>query len=354
VRLADDLWAVSIASEDERTTESGDWLTVAINTAGGDLMSFYLQSLSRLSAAEEDQKGIADRYKNIFLSAINGQSFAAEMARIPLAAQVAFLSSLDEGWTITNILPLLDRSVDASRARQCWHGYLMWGRWTHALMPHLLPLFEQQFELIAEESLEYRRVFCERMADIAMFSEINPIDSRWLFRFVQAVSAQERISWIRAFCTRLQGVDDQAKLVTWARWLKTYWQRRNAGVPLRFDEIEAAELVKCTLVLEPVFQEAVELLRLGPRPNLERAMIYYSLSEAGLVSRQPEPTSRLLLFLLRNEGARSIYDIDKLHSVVRELIAAKASRSQLLAILDELARIGSSEAAQLRKELDQI
>jgi hypothetical protein len=76
-------------------------------------MSFYLHSLSRLSAAEQDAKRIPDRYKKVFLSAIRGQSFAAEMARVPLAAQITFLWSLDESWAVANVLPLLDRCLDA-------------------------------------------------------------------------------------------------------------------------------------------------------------------------------------------------------------------------------------------------
>jgi hypothetical protein len=111
--LADDLWALSAASEREHTIDSSDWLAVAINTAGGELMSFYLHSLSRLSAAEQDAKRIPDRYKKVFLSAIRGQSFAAEMARVPLAAQITFLWSLDESWAVANVLPLLDRCLDA-------------------------------------------------------------------------------------------------------------------------------------------------------------------------------------------------------------------------------------------------
>jgi len=229
----------------------------------------------------------------------------------------------------------------------------MCGRWTHALIPHLLPLFEQQFEVIAEESSEYRRVFCERMADIAIFCEINPIESGWLFRFVQVVSAQDRVSWMHAVSGRLKALDGRAKVATWTRWLRTYWQKRNAGVPLPFREAETAELAQWTLALEPVFEEAVELLCSSPRPEFRNSMIYYALSETGLASRKPEATSRLLCFLLRTEGNRPIYDTDKLHNLVLELIASKGPRFQLLAIVDELARVGSSEAARLKNELDQ-
>jgi hypothetical protein len=352
INLVNHLWAISVASEHGSTVDSGDWLTVAINSTGGNLVSFYLHSLSQLSALDPHDKRIPDAYKNFFLAVIEGQSFTAAMARVPLAAQLTFLASLDEGWAIGNVLPLLDRSIDARRARQCWHGYVMWGRWTHALIPHLLPLFEQQFGDIAEESSEYRRVFCQRMADIAIFSEINPIENGWLFRFVQTVAAEDRLSWVQAVEDRLKGLDDQAKFATWTRWLRTYWQRRNAGIPLQFDATEAAEMVKLTFALEPTFEEATELLCSGPAPNFRRSMIYYSLHETGLATRKPEPTTRLILFLLRSEGDRPIYDMNKLEDVVRQLITSKAQIHQLIAIIDELARLGCSGAAQLRKELD--
>ena len=352
ISLGQDLFAKSVAFEHEETTDSSDWLTVAINSTGGNLMSFYLRSLSRVSAADPDHRQIRDDYKNFFSLVIAGRSFTAATARVPLAAQLTFLASLDEAWTIANVLPLLDRSVDASRARQCWHGYVMWGRWTHALIPRLLPLFEQQFDVLAGESSRYRDVFCERIADIAIFSEINPLDKAWLFRFVQAVRVQDRLSWLRAVGSRLKGLDDQAKIATWARWLRRYWERRNAGVPLHFEGVEAAEMAELTFSLEAVFDEATDLLCLGPQPDLKGSMIYYSLSETGLAKRKPQPTARLLLFLLKSEGDRPIHDMEKLEDVVRQLIASKAPKDKLVAIIDQLARLGCSGAAQLRTELD--
>jgi hypothetical protein len=230
----------------------------------------------------------------------------------------------------------------------------MWGRWTHALIPHLLPLFEQQFSVLATESSTYRTTFCEHMAHIALFSEISPIDNGWLFRFVQTVSVQERLSWLRAVKDRLAGLDDQAKVTTWTRWLRTYWQRRNAGVPLQFEGVEAAHMAKLMFALEPVFDEAMELLSSGPPPDLKQSMIYYSLRDTELAKRKPDTIARLLLFLLKGQGDRHIYEMSKIEDVVRQLIGSKAPPDQLVAIIDELARLGCSEAAQLRKELDQM
>ena len=188
------------------------------------------------------------------------------------------------------------------------------------------------FGVIAGESTEYRRVFCDRMADIAIFSEINPIDSSWLFRFVQTVSIQDRLSWVHAAKNSIEGLDDQAKVVTWARWLKTYWERRNGGVPLQYEDVEAEEMAELTFALEPVMDEAVELLCMGPKPDLKRSMIYYSLNETGLATRKPETTTRLLLFLLNSEVDRPIHDMDKLEGAVCQLIAAKAPKVKLVAI----------------------
>ena len=106
ISLARDLWTKLVAAEQERNIDSGDWPTVAINSTGGNLASFYLHSLSQLSAADSNHKDIPDTHKHFFSQAIEGVSFTAAMARIVLAAQLTFLASLDEGWAIEHVLPL--------------------------------------------------------------------------------------------------------------------------------------------------------------------------------------------------------------------------------------------------------
>src|SRR5205823_7297061 len=93
---------------------------------------------------------------------------SSALARVIFVSHLHFLFSCDRDWTKRHIVPLLDLSTGATRAVQCWQGYLFWGRWVDDLLPILLPLYESFCPYLAEQSDEIRRQFCEHLAAIAV------------------------------------------------------------------------------------------------------------------------------------------------------------------------------------------
>jgi hypothetical protein len=168
MRLCGKLWSVCTGPDEGKQEKQKDWLFVAINRPAGTLLLFFLRLLSRLRKQSGDQsKEIGLEYKEFLESVLRGRSYAAELGRTVLASQLHFIFSLDEKWAVGNVVPLFDWTADSRRALQAWHGFLGWGRWTHGLLPDLMPYYERAFPVLQSEFGELRQKFCEHLASIA-------------------------------------------------------------------------------------------------------------------------------------------------------------------------------------------
>jgi hypothetical protein len=173
-QLADQVWAH--CKDEDLLGDQVDWLGRAINHTGGQLYQFYLHSLSRLQRDNLLDKEHLKQHQRVFTLAIEGTTIASQFARVVLVSQLHFLFYLDRDWTTSAIFPLLDPRVDSRRARQCWHGFLYWGRWSDEMLGELLPCYEGMFQFIETENDEIRRMFCGHLAGIAAYATINPLD----------------------------------------------------------------------------------------------------------------------------------------------------------------------------------
>ena len=173
--LTDRLWQeLEDYNEKEMENNDNDWLTRAINHIGGIITQFWLLALSRRQAEKGGNwQGIPDKYKTRFERIISGKSSAAAMGRVIIASQLHFLFSLDRSWTRKKIVPLLNWDIDVQRAVQAWGGYLWWGRWNEALLPELLPLYEQAYIKLTRGLKVFDRL-CDHLASIAVRSSVDP------------------------------------------------------------------------------------------------------------------------------------------------------------------------------------
>ena len=172
-------------------------------------------------------------HQNFLTSVVTGHSYAAAVGRVLIASQTYFLFSTDRGWTLRYVLPLFSFSKDHLTAIQAWHGFLGWGSWTEALLPDLMPRFEETFpKLHTEFGSEQRESFCGFLAGIACRSSINPITDGWLNRFLLAVTEEERSMWASSVYRTLSGMKEAAVESAWSNWIESYWQNRIDGVPV--------------------------------------------------------------------------------------------------------------------------
>ncbi|HEX7424819.1 MAG TPA: DUF4020 domain-containing protein [Terriglobales bacterium] len=349
--IADGVWVYCAKVEAEELGEQADWFSRAINHPAGHLFEFYVHSLARLQRDKLLLQDRFDEYKHSLAAALEGVSIAAQLARVVLASRLHFLFQIGEEWTTGNVFPLLDATRDEFRARQCWHGYL-YSRWTDAMIPGLLPLYEGMFPLIDNEKDKMRRGFCGHLAGIAVYASIHPLETGWLSRFVAAVKSETRALWADQLHFVIKNLDGPAKLHLWQRWLQTYWEERLQGRPLPLTPNETGEMVDWVLDLGPVIPEVVDLVCESPYPDLGHSMVYYSISESVLLKQYPDAFTKLLLFLTTGERARPIYDLDRLQVAVEQLVELNPRNPQLWQLCDELARLGISGVAILAARLE--
>jgi len=351
-RLSENLWSVCASSDQGRQEKADDWLFVAINRPPGTLVEFFLHLLSRLRRQSGEQwKEIGLEHKEFLESVLRGPSYAAEVGRIVLASQLHFIFSIDETWAVGKLVPLFDWSADSRRALQAWHGYLGWGRWTHGLLPHLMPYYEKAFSALHSEFGRFRQSFCDHLASIACFGSIDPMKDGWLNRFLPAAGLEERIMWAASMAATLGQMREPATQSAWERWIRVYWQNRIEGLPVSLDAAEAGQMVLWSAHLQSAFPEVVTKIRSGPVPNLQHSFIYHELSKSEIPIRHPTSTAELVLYLL-SAASVPFYDIDAVVDVVRRLALSDIDRLALRQICDELARLGYYGAQALKDSVD--
>jgi SIR2-like domain/Domain of unknown function (DUF4020) len=346
--ISKQLWLVCAKDTDPRKGSfDRDWLSIAINHPAGMLALFWLNLLSKRRKDSGDRwTGLPGETKQFFEDIVYSDSFAADLVRVVFASQLTFFFALDEAWAKKHVLPLFDWSIRDSQAVQAFQGFLVWGRQTEALLPHLLPLYVKVFSHMAALGKSRDR-FCEYLAGAACHSSINPLKDGWVNQFLVKSELRDRTAFARWIRQILRGMHDEARKALWDIWIGEYWRNRLRGVPILLDAAELAEMVEWILFLGPAFPDVVDLLRESPAFQLENSFIYRELDESKIPEAYPSKTAELLVVLLKNEDA-VLFDLDRVDAVVRRIVA-DAPLPELFAICDDLARLGFVGAAALRQ-----
>ena len=342
-KVAESLWNL-LEIDREEIVDTDDWLIKAINHPGGKVTEFYLHALS-----EQRTEFIPEDCKQKLNKVISGKSYASQMGKIILTSQLNFLFYLDPDWTKANIIPLLNWSIDERQAQQAWHGYAIWGRWNDRLLEDLMPLYRQTFSRLPRELKHLREQICDHLANIAIYSSINPLEDGWLKEFLTQVEEEDRENWASSILYHLYSLSNEAKIELWKSWLQEYWSQRAMGIPVQLTPGELRRMIKWALEMEPVFPSVVEQICKTRPPDLEQTF-YYELAEKELVEKYPKAVARLLVHLLP-EAQAPFYYCKEIEGVFERLRDSGAPRRYLLLICEHLARLGCPRAGELRQLL---
>lgn len=283
---------------EEESEAPSDWLQRTINHPGGKLAQFWLQILSReRKAVGEAWTEIPDVPRRCLEKMITGASLEAQLARVFIASQLYFMFYTDSPWTIQHVVPLLDWSTP-ERARQCWDGYLFWGRYGENTLPHVMPHYRNTFQVLNTLPDEQRRRFCEHMASIAAYSSINPLEDGWLYEYLRVTEESDRVEWARQLEHILRGVKDDAAKLLWEQWLGKYWHRRTLGQPVALSTAESREMVEWTACLGSVFDKAVKLVCDFSAPEVSDTYMFHLMNEKNFARHHTEQVARLLIHLI--------------------------------------------------------
>lgn len=330
-----------LESSQQKQEDSNDWLQLAINHSGGKLAEFWIHILSRSrQAAGDSWSGLPEVPRRCLEKMINGVSLEAQLATVFITSQLYFMFYMDASWTIDKVLPLLEWS-NPLRARQCWDGYLFWGRYGENTLPHIMPLYRRTFRELHTMRDEQRRRFCEHMASIAIYSSINPLEDGWLVEFITSVEESARKEWAQQIGYILRGLDDEAGKLLWDQWLGKYWHRRNLGQPAPLSPSESAEMVEWSACLGSVFDKVVKLICDIQAPDISESYMFHLMNEKGFAKRYATDLAKLLIHLIPQ--MTKTWPCHELAPLVRALRDEGLEARQLSKIQSALIALGCNE-----------
>lgn len=340
-------WAASECSEDNKEL-ADDWLFIAINHPAGTLLTFWLRTLSKTRQDLGDSwKSLPPDDEQFLSSVVSGRSYAAELGRVLVASQINLLFSLDETWTIQNVIPLFDVSVNLRRAIQAWHGFLVWGGWNDRLLDHMLPYYINAFGVLSSDFGKARDAFCNHLAGIAALSKLDPLSQGWLYRFLSTVTEEERVRWASSFGQVLKGMGDSATAALWNKWLSSYWKDRLEGIPAPLTQREGEQMAEWSIHLASVFPEVVAKILLTRIPDLKSSFLLTELSESDIPKQHQKAAAALTLHILKNANSLP-WDTRWIEPLITGLASSPEAKPDLRLVCDELGRLGDPSALRLR------
>ena len=349
---ANAVWAACAAHEQPLPEEAENWLTAAINRTSGYLLDFYFEALRLLWPNRGQEEVRVRSILEALEAAIDGDHHpASEVARILVSAKAALLADISQDWYSEHVLPLLATPATPRSSEQNWDGYLVWGTWTQAMLPGLIPAYTHHLPEITGASNDRSHMFCGHLAGFAVFGAIDPIENGWLDEFLTRSQHRERMHWVGGVTQVLREADDQAKESAWDRWIERYLRRRVQANPIPLDAEESGTMCEWALILHSHYAEIVELLLTGPAPEVKGDMFYYRLHEAALLDRAPAVTARFLTALLSQEDGHNLWDLDQVHTMVSHLIDLDSTEPALRPLCEQLGRLGSPRALEFQGRL---
>ena len=256
--------------------------------------------------AGEGWTGLVGPTKAVMEAVAGGNDQASRHAQVVLARRLSFLFAVDEQWCLDAVLPLVDPDIDLSRAIRCWDGLLMGRIGPPKLLENrLLDLFLAMAQHLGDRRDETGRHYHQRLAEVALFHGINPVEQGWLDRYTASATEESSVEWIRQVSYTLSHLSSGEADAQWDAWLRQYWSNRLASRPLKLTDEEATALVGWTVRLGSRFPEAVELACQHRASIEEHSVAAIRLhhpddqpERVDHIQEHPEDTARLLTHLL--------------------------------------------------------
>ncbi|MCY3862381.1 MAG: DUF4020 domain-containing protein [bacterium] len=349
------IWTTGTAQWTKRTviTDSNSGpLNQAINHWAGHLAQVVLRLVEQNCKAEEESwAGLPDRLSRPMEQMAKGSEMASNLAQVVLARGTGFLFHMDEQWCREQVLPLLDPSIDQDRAIRCWDGLLFGGVGPPKLLETgLLDLFVAMAELLGDRHDETGAHYHQRLAEIAVFSGINPMQQGWLNSYTASASESSRVEWIRQVSFALPRLSSMEADAQWDAWMRQYWSNRLASKPRALTDEEATALVDWNATLGSRFPEAVELACKHRAEAAERSIAIIRLHHlddrpeaVNHPEEHPEHTARLLAHLLANTNPvpphRQTLEGGALGEMIPKLLS-RITSEQALPLKEQAVRLG--------------
>ncbi|KYP80801.1 DUF4020 domain-containing protein [Ferroacidibacillus organovorans] len=285
------------------TLSEHSWYLFALSHAAGKAAGILIEILGYFAKHRlEDWETLMERYLSMFLNLLQGDTQADIAGRVIVAHEMGFLFSIDEQWAKEHVVPRFSwANTDEDLPQQMWHGYLAAGQWSLALIPILLPYYEQGFTLLSQDDSNIvRRQFFNHMAALALFwpGDGHP---EWADRFLGEVGEDGRVHWSEQIGWIIGSMSPETKSKLWNRWLRDYWNQRCQGLPRPVSVRESKAMIHWVCEFGDVpelYLESIELIRRCPSPGVNQTRLIYEIKSKNLISIAPSETFELIAYAL--------------------------------------------------------
>lgn len=348
LNLSKKLWKLADIPFTVIEQNSKDWVTQAINHPGGVIVEFWIRFLSnQLKFEKEPKKKIFSKFKELLEEVVNGTSPKSQTGIVILMGELHFFFDIDPDWTIETLIPLLDwENNKTSLQLQAWQGFLWWAKINKALIPHLIPLYEQAVENFPREPREFRERLIEHLAIVMLENEILPSQKSLLKVFLSIASIEEKEGFAMGICRALKEYPEEYRNHIWNWKLKSYWEDRINGIPLKLEPEEVSQMIEWVFPLKSVASEVISLFCSSPTPSPPSVTFFHELKKTDLPDKDPQSTAELIL---KFAPSTTPWDWQNITEIIKNLKEKQDPKvNELITkICEELASAGCTAALDL-------
>lgn len=331
---------------------SSDWLGYALNRSGGNLAMFIIKSIPIIMQEERIEKEIPEKCLSMINFFLDGRSLTAQLGSVVYCAQFSYFYSRNPEWTKSKLLPRFDWDQDPLIAQQAWDGFTFWGDWQW-VFDLMLPFAEKLFDKLEKVMKSKKDVFCERLAYVAVSSNVHPKLNGWIYRFIRTTDHGSRVRWTNRFINIVKNLDTKDSEYLWNEWFNEYLQSRLSDHSTPLTNEEYSELIVSAIAFKPMFSTIVDLLVQSNCQVLDYNEIYYDIdNDDELIAKNPNEIIRLLLHILKKDTGISsqCHYLDKIGT---KLLTHCNNKDLFTSFCDRLSQIGCTCAARLAEQFTQ-
>ena len=347
------------------TAYSGvDFLTRSVNDWTGKSAQVWIKLPQAAAAHNKSQiTGALEAMQDGLTYLLGLSEFSGLLATAIVANNTNWLFAVVPEWTLKTVLPLFDSERRIERAICAWNGYfyspaanqklLSEGLLEHylTLLPRITTSREPLSEL-RDGIFDFQQEFNRHLAEIALFSGINPQQHGWLARYVAVAPTDWRVTWAQELSSYLGQMTVAARGAQWKSWIRDFLADRTAGRPRMLDSGEASEIAEWSRHFDDEFPEFVQVIRSWPGVPLSKfSRLAYDIAKMSdepndnavdIAERHPDASAKLLTHLLSSSDKPRLrehgdtYTVTQAAARIRDL----ASEAEWHALERQLMRLG--------------
>jgi len=329
------------------------WVHRAINHPAGHITEFWLKC-AELQKGESDAQipGFPDWLKEPLADMVAGADYASQLGRATLALHFPFVYHVDPAWATAQLFPKFQFSVVGEEAFLMWEPHAGYGKLSRDLILRMPPIYREAFPHFHDVGHELQEGFYRHIAVMVYSCLFDINEGNWFRDFLVVLTDDEKSKWAGQMALVLKGAPDAHKALLWKRWMKDYWKERLHGRPCPLQAKEADKMLEWAFAVGAAFPEAVEFVVQGPRVQQNLCLVPHILREHEAPEKYPEAVLQLLDWLLEDRGGHW-WDFQDIESVLFRLPKKTAFLPLLNSICQRLVSLGYSEAAELKRRIEQ-